>query len=712
MSAGKTPVVLQAERSECALACMAMVLGYHGHRIDLNTLRGRHPVSRHGITLKGLVMLAGRLALAARPLRLEPVDLDKLVLPAVLHWDMDHFVVLVRVTRRHLVIHNPAVGRQEVPRKEAGRHFTGIALELLPAASFSPRDDRRRLRLDQLWPGGAGLAAGLAQLLVLSLLLQGFALALPFYTQLVLDDVLVSHDIELLRVLAAGFLLLVLFRQLTELLRAHVVLYLSNRVSFQFASSLCRHLLHLPLDYFSRRHIGDIVSRFGSLHQVRDFLCSGLVEIVIDGVMVAGALALMFWYDSLLTAIALAAVCVYGVIRLASYSRFHVRNEEWINDRAAENSLFMENVHAIQGIKLAGREPQRLAAWQNRYATSINSGIRVQKLGINVQFAQGLLTGAENVLLLFVGSHAVIAGGLSVGMLMAFLSFKDHFYRSVFALLDKLFEFRLLDLHLGRLADIAFTTAEPEPLPCLPAGKQSYGPRLVLENIGFRYDDDAPWLFRHLSLALGEREIIAIVGPTGCGKSTLLKIVAGLALPGEGRMLLDGSPVGRTGLAGYRQCVAGVMQNDSLLSGSILENITFFDAVPDPARVREVARLAGIEAEIDGMPMQFNTMAGGMGSALSGGQVQRLLLARALYQQPGLLVLDEATSHLDLAAENRVNGSLRQLGIPCLVAAHRPETVLRADRIFRLERNGLVQVSHGEFRGLMSNQPENDGIRI
>ena len=709
---GRLPVTLQAERSECALACLVMVLDYFGHRIDLNTLRNLCPIAQNGVTLTWVVNTAAQLHLAARPLRLEPGDMDKLALPAMLHWDLDHFVILAHVRGKQLVIHDPAVGRQRITRKEAGRHFTGVALEFSPAEGFQPRDDRQRLRLRDLWSSADGLAGALLQLLVLSCLLQVFALALPFYTQLLLDDVLVNRDTDLLLLLAAGFFLLVVFRQLTDWVRAHVVLYLGNNVSFSFATRLCQHLLHLPQEYFSRRHLGDTVSRFSSLNHVRDFLCAGMVEVTIDGMMAAGTLVLMYVYAPVLTGIALAAVVVYSLLRLVSYCSLRQRNEEWLNDRALENTCFIENITAIQGIKLFGREAARLGTWQNRYADTIASGMRVQKLGIHIRFAQGLLVSTENILLLHVGALSVLSGAMSVGMLMAFIGFKDHFYRSVFSLLDKGFDFRLLDVHLERLADIAFT--EPEfsgEARVLPVETASRPATIRLQDVAFSYGPGMP-LFRHVSLDTVEGGMTVIIGPTGCGKSTLLKILASLVAPTDGELLFNNRPVDKGNLADYRSRIGAVMQNDTLLSGSLLENITFFDMTPDLERVRLAAEQAMIAGEIAAMPMQFQTMTGHMGAGLSGGQVQRLLLARALYKQPELLLLDEATSHLDIQTEARVNASLRQLRIPCVMVAHRPETVLQADRIFCFGPDGLSQLGHDQFRRKISAQNTNDFIKI
>jgi len=710
---GSLPVILQAERSECALACLAMVLNFHGHKVDINTLRMRTRISQQGLTLKSIVNLGARLNLATRPLRLEIPELVKLSLPAILHWNLDHFVVLQNVGRRGMVIHNPAIGRQKFTWQEAGKHFTGIALELTPTAEFGPLDEVRKLPFSALWKSCPSLAREFIQLLSLSLLIQLFALSLPFYTQIIIDDVLISHDVDLLKLLAAGFMALIVFRQLTQLLRARAILYLGNKVSFHFATSLCRHLLHLPQDYFSRRHLGDIVSRFGSLNKVRDFLCSGLVEIVVDGMMTIGTLVLMCMYDLWLTLIALVGVLLYGLIRLATYRKLQEQNETWINDMAVENTQFMENVPAIQGIKLSGMEAYRLSAWQNCYMAAINSGIKVQVFDINLNFVNGLLAGIENILLLLVGAYAVMGGALSVGMLMAFISFKDHFYRSIFSLLDKYFELKLLDVHLSRLADIALS--EPEFVDrdfqgksCVPEKAKN----ILLENIAFRYDADSPLLFEDVSLNLHGNDIVAVIGPTGCGKSTLLKIVASLVAPEQGAVKINGKSVKQMGLENYRVMMSGVMQNDTLLSGSIIENITFFDPTPDHERAIEAAELACIADDIGNFPMQYYTMVGNMGSALSGGQAQRILLARAIYQKPTFLVLDEATSHLDILTESRINKSLKKLGIPCLMVAHRPETVLHADRIYRLEKTGLKGITRQKFLQSISKQHKVNLITI
>lgn len=699
---GRLPVLLQAEQAECGLACLAMVLNYHGHRIDLNTLRASHAVSRQGLSLKGLIALADRLQLAGRPLRLEVADLARLKLPALLHWDFNHFVVLAALRRDGIIIHDPALGRRHVGRSAIGKHFTGIALELRPSEAFQPKRREQRLALRDLWTRARGLQRALVQLTLLSLAMQLMALAIPFYAQTVIDDVLVRYDLDLLAVLALGFLLLSLANVAADLIRSFVVLHLGNSLGFQLAVNVKRHLLQLPLGWFGARHLGDIVSRFGSIHKVRDFLTSGLVEAAVDGLMAAGALLLMWLYSTRLALLAVFILLLNTVVKLAFFGWLRRENEALVAATAQENSVFLENLHAIGGIKLFGKEADRSAVWQNAFAQSLNKGIGVQALGICIRVSRALIFGVEHIAVVYLGAREVVAGALSIGMLVAFLSYKEQLYKRFFGLVDKFFDFRLLDVDLCRLADIVHTPTESWPLLAGTPVVESEAPLLELSKLSFRYADDAPPLFSGVDLRVAPGESVAIIGPTGCGKSTLLKVILGLYPPTAGDIRLRGVSTSQLGLARYRAELSGVLQNDALLSGSLLENISFFDPLPDRGRVEACARGAGIAAEIDALPMRYETLVGNMGAALSGGQVQRLLLARALYKKSCLLVLDEATSHLDLETERRVNAAIRELRVARIIVAHRPQSFLFADSVYRLTPMGLVPVDKEALRASLA----------
>lgn len=685
----RLPVILQTEAAECGLVCLAMIAGFHGYNTDLSNLRRRFVISSHGTNLKRLMDMAGRLNLAARALRLEPEHLPELQLPCVLHWDMNHFVVLKSVRRGTAVIHDPAIGERELDLEAFAAHFTGIAMELTPTGKFRGGDDRRQLRLSDFWSAISGLKRSLVQVLLLSLLLQIFAVVTPFYIQVVVDDVVLRGDRDLLIVLAIGFGLLLLVQTGTSALRQWVILYISSRLNIQMAANLFRHLVRLPMSYFSTRHMGDVVSRFGSLNSVRELLTTGLVAALVDGLMAVVTLVAMFFYDVKLTLLVLSVVAVYALLRLFLYRPLRLLTEEKIVAQARHDSHFMETVRAMQTIKLFQRENDRQGQWHNRLADTINKDIRITRWNIGYETLSRLLFGLENILVIYFAASAVMGNLFTVGMLYAFISYKTRFVESMDALVAKWIELKMLGLHLDRLSDVVFTrTEDVDQLPARPqenplAAEPLRG-SIEVRNLGFRYGEAEMPVFEKLNFTIEAGETVAIVGASGCGKTTLLKCLMGLLEPTEGEVMIDGEPLKR--MAHYRSQVAGVMQDDQLLAGTIADNIACFEPQPDLQRVAQCAQMACIHEEILRMPMQYNTLVGDMGTSLSGGQKQRVILARALYRRPRILFMDEATSHLDVANESRVNHHISSLAITRVLVAHRPETVESAGRKINLDR--------------------------
>ena len=687
------PSILQSGNSECALACLAMISGYFGHRIDIVTLRNRYSISQHGITLKDVIRIAEKMNLTSRAVRLEIEEIGKLKCPVMLHWGMNHFVVLKKTSVGKLTIHDPAVGVRTVSLKDAGKSFTGIALEMMPTRDFKEKDEEKTLKISQLWSSATGLERGIIQVLILSLLLELFGVAMPYFTQIVIDDVLVSRDHDLLKIIIIAFLMVVLVQMITGVIRSFVGMHLANKMGFQFAVNIYRHLLKLPLEYFSKRHIGDIVSRFGSQASIREFITSGIVSAALDGIMVIITLTMMCIYSKTLTLVVLVAVFLYSVVRLSTFGWIRRRTEEQIVAAAKENTNFMENIRTMQGIKLFGKETDRLSLWENYYVDVINTGIRIQKFGINIGIINGIITNGRAILILYIGAIAVLGNELSIGMLMAFTSWSQSFLGRTMGLLDKAIEFRLLDVHLTRLADIVFTNVEPN-MDGTGISEIDNTSTLLLEvrDLAFRYSENHPFLFNTVNLSLKSGETIAIIGPSGCGKSTLLKVLASVYPPSHGEIKMNDREINKIGLQNYRSKIGAVMQDDGLLSGSISDNICFYDPQPDKEEIEYAANLAAIHKDIISMPMQYDTLVGNLGTALSGGQIQRILLARAIYKNPKIFFLDEATSHLDVENEKLVNDAVKQLKTGRIIVAHRPETIKLADQIFQLTPGGLLPV--------------------
>ena len=686
----RLPILLQTEAAECGLACLCMVASYWGHQTDISSMRRRFSVSLKGVTLKGLMAMAQGLALNTRPLKLDMQHLPELKLPATLHWDLKHFVVLKSVSGGHAVIHDPAVGERRLPLAEMAKHFTGVALELTPTAEFKKAEEKQQFSLLSLMGRVVGLKRGLLQLLVLGLALQVCALVAPFYMQWLVDEALLAADRDLITVLGCGFLLLVLIQTAIGAVRSWITTVLATNLNLQWLGNVFAHLLKLPLPYFEKRHTGDIVSRFNSIQTMQRSLTTQFVEGAIDGVLVLATLGMMLFYSPLLAGVACIAVLLYVLLRWALFNAMREATAEQIIHAAKQQTHFLESVRGIQSIRLFGRNEERRASWMNALADQFNADLRIAKLSVSYQTANTLLFSAERVIVIWMAALAVLDNRFSVGMLFAFISYKDQFSQRMASLVDKLFELRMLRLHGERVADIVLTRAE-EDSNDVEVDVEHISPSIEIRNLAFRYADSEPYVLSGLNLAIPAGQCIAVTGPSGCGKTTLMKLLLGLLEPTEGEILIGGVTLANLGMKNYRQLLGTVMQEDSLFAGSIADNISFFAPSPNQQQVQACAQLAAVHAEIAAMPMGFNTLVGDIGSGLSGGQKQRILLARALYKNPKLLVLDEATSHLDVWNEQAVNAAIQKIQLTRVIVAHRPETIAMAQRVVLLHQGKVVQ---------------------
>lgn len=690
--------ILQSEAAECGLAALAMIASAHGHATPLAELRQRYPTSLKGASLGQLIAVAHGLGLSARPLRLEIEHLGQLRLPCILHWDLNHFVVLSKIARGKVTILDPALGKRRLPLAEVSRHFTGVALELLPNAGFQPRRRAPSISIRQLTGRVRGLWSSLGQVLALSLALQVFVVLAPFYSQWVIDQVLVSADRDLLAVLGLGFGLALLLQVAIGLLRGWTVVQLSASLGLQWMGNVFAHLLRLPLDFFAKRHLGDITSRLGSVQAIQKTLTTSFVEALIDGLMAVVTLVLMLVYSWKLAMVTLGAVLAYLVIRALAFRPLRDGTERQLVAAARQESHLLESLRGMQGLKVAGEEPRRRAAYENLMVDTVNAEVRVARLDLGFGTASQVVFGLERVAVVWIAAVLALRGVFSVGMLVAYLAYKDQFAARMSALIDKAMELRMLRLHGERLADVVL--AAPDEASGTGEAVLPAVASIEFQDVRFRYAESEPWVLEACNLRVEEGESVAIIGASGCGKSTLLKLLLGLHRPQAGTVRLGGEDLWRLGPGRARSMFGVVMQDDQLFAGSIADNISFFDPAFDLARVEEAARLAAVHEDIVAMPMGYHGLIGDMGSALSGGQKQRLILARALYRRPRVLVLDEATSHLDVAREHQVSEAVRQLRLTRVIVAHRPETIASADRILVMEGGRIVEALRPPPRAL------------
>lgn len=689
----RLPMVMQTEAAECGLACLAMIIGYHGRPCEIAELRRELSVSLKGVNLKHLVGMAERLGFASRPVHLELDELRQLNTPCVLHWDLNHFVVLAKVKGDSALIHDPSVGVRRLPMAVVSRHFTGVALELTPLGTLEPAQAPPRVRMRSVLGRVVGLRRSLGQLFALALAIEVFAIVSPLFMQWVVDHALVGGDHELLLVLALGFGLLMLLRTTVSAMRGWIVVVLGASLKVQGRSNLFSHLINLPSSYFEARHLGDVMSRFDSQESILQAITTDVIEVLLDGLLAGVTLAIMFLFAPTLALLVIGGALVYALLRWVSYTPLRQASAEAIVWGARRDSHFLETMRGIKTIKLFNGQDERRAHWMNLLVETVNRQLTTQKLRLLFRICNSLLIGSLAILVVWLGANRVLEKQMSIGMLLAFIAYKDQFLSRISNLIDRAVDLAMLRLHAERLADIALTTPEPRG----PASESDAVARPVsieVRNLRFRYSDTDPWVLDRVSFRIEPGETVAIVGASGCGKTTLLKILASLLPPTEGEIVVDGQSLTHLGATRWRSMIGVVMQDDKLFAGSVGDNICFFSNAPDFQRVEECARLAALHEEIIAMPMGYHTLIGDMGTVLSGGQKQRLLIARALYRQPGVLLLDEATSHLDIANEKLVSAAVRATNLTRVIVAHRPETIRTADRVINLDEIGGRAIAH------------------
>ncbi|HBC5696862.1 TPA: peptidase domain-containing ABC transporter [Escherichia coli] len=679
----RVPVIHQTETAECGLACLAMICGHFGKNIDLIYLRRKFNLSARGATLAGINGIAEQLGMATRALSLELDELRVLKTPCILHWDFSHFVVLVSVKRNRYVLHDPARGIRYISREEMSRYFTGVALEVWPESEFQSETLQTRISLRSLINSIYGIKRTLAKIFCLSVVIEAINLLMPVGTQLVMDHAIPAGDRGLLTLISAALMFFILLKAATSTLRAWSSLVMSTLINVQWQSGLFDHLLRLPLAFFERRKLGDIQSRFDSLDTLRATFTTSVIGFIMDSIMVVGVCVMMLLYGGYLTWIVLCFTTIYIFIRLVTYGNYRQISEECLVREARAASYFMETLYGIATVKIQGMVGIRGAHWLNMKIDAINSGIKLTRMDLLFGGINTFVTACDQIVILWLGAGLVIDNQMTIGMFVAFSSFRGQFSERVASLTSFLLQLRIMSLHNERIADIALHEKE-EKKPEIEIVADMGPISLETNGLSYRYDSQSAPIFSALSLSVAPGESVAITGASGAGKTTLMKVLCGLFEPDSGRVLINGIDIRQIGINNYHRMIACVMQDDRLFSGSIRENICGFAEEMDEEWMVECARASHIHDVIMNMPMGYETLIGELGEGLSGGQKQRIFIARALYRKPGILFMDEATSALDSESEHFVNVAIKNMNITRVIIAHRETTLRTVDRVISI----------------------------
>jgi ATP-binding cassette subfamily B protein RaxB len=708
----RVPAVAASQQNECGLACLAAVSEYLRGELGLREIRQLAAHSGRGETLLELRNLAERIGLNARGVG---VDLDGLRFigkPAILHWEMNHFVVLERVTRRGIVIMDPGAGAVVmVPWPEVDKSFTGVALELTASARWKTRVDRPRKvsLLDFIGPLAAW-RADMISIVLLSLLMELLVLVAPFQMRMSIDTAVAAADGRLIWVMGVGFGIVVLIQASVSLMRAWGAAVFGARFGYQLHDRFVRALHGKPASFFQKHHTGDILSRSRSVDAIQSQITAQLIQALLDGLTLTIMIGVMFVAVPLMAAVALA----FGLLNLAATTGLRQAalqtSRRVLRAAGKADAVFLENARAARAIKLFGKETVRTAVWRNRFVELTNLELGAARLTMYSGQTAQLTAGLGNVVLISLGTWLVLGGSITLGTMMMFFVFKTFFVERLNHCVNYLMELRRVQTHAERLDEViaehdgAGRAMEPAAFVLPP----DEGLRIEVRDVWFRYGNDAPWVLNGVNLRIEAGESVAIVGPSGCGKSTLIAVMLGLLEPERGEVLINGRNLKTISAADYARMIGVVMQNDVLFNGSVADNISFFDSPLDMTRVKAAAEKANIASEVEAMPMQYYSLLAEEASDVSGGQKQRLFIARAIYHEPRALFLDEATSHLDTGSERLVSEAIRGMKLTRILVAHRKETIATADRVFMLSPS-LSLVAPVDAEGSSADDGDSDG---
>lgn len=693
----RVPFIQQMEYSECGLACLAMLLNYYRHHIDLNQLREEYPAPRGGYSLFNLVEIAHSKQLETEAFRSDAEDLRRLHLPAIIHWEGKHFILLEKVHAHSYTIIDPAKGRQRITENEFIQKFTGYIVTLKPSPSFETKKaTSSSILLNYLkkykWM--------LFNIFLFTLGLQAVMVSIPLFTKWFMDQVVSTTDTSFLSQTGLMLLLMLITYVLINGVRSIIIAFVQTRLDRTIMEDFMDTLLHLPFPFFDNRSNGDILFRANSNIYIRDILSTTLITLFIDLLLLITYSAMMVNFSLQLSLVLIGTSALLGLALFLNSKVVRKMVDSNIRDKIQVQSTVTEMVYNTLDIKVLGIEDRLLSKWQKKYENQLHS---TQKLNIWESIIQ-TFTSAIQVLLplliLWLGAFMVLRGEITMGTLLAFSSIAGSFISPVISISNNYTELVSLKSYFSRIQDVLKTKKEQEQVDKLIVPQQLKG-KIEFRNVSFKYNRFNEEVIKNISFVIHPGKSVAIVGHSGSGKSTIAKLLLGLNKPTSGQILIDDIPIEQYNLVKLRALIGSVLQEAQLFNGTIKENIQMSVEASDDEVIR-AAQQACIYNEIMSTPLGFDTIVTESGANFSGGQRQRLLLARALVSVPKVLILDEATSSLDNISEMYIKKSISKQPCTKLIIAHRLDTIQDADKILLLHDGQIIE--EGDHASLIHQQ--------
>lgn len=698
----KTPTVLQMEAVECGAAALAIILGYYGSHIPLEELRVECGVSRDGSKASNILKASRKYGLTAKGYKKNPEDLRNLPVPMIIHWNFNHFLVLEGFKNGRVYLNDPAAGPRIVTEEEFDMAFTGVALTFAPAETYKPQGGQTGM-LKALGSRLKGSESALVYVILAGLFLVVPGLVIPVFTKVLIDNILLGGLHSWLVPLLIGMGMTAVMRAALTGLQRYYLLRLEMKFSLSTSGRFFWHVLRLPIEFFSQRYSGEIGSRVMINDRVAQLLSGDLAVAVLNSILIVFYLLLMLQYSLLLTLIAV-AVALANVLFLRFVSKQRVdQNMRLLQESGKMQGVSMGGLQLIETLKSSGSESDFFAKWSGYQSKLLQSQ---QQLGVSsglLSAVPGLLSGLSTAAILSLGGYQVMNGALTVGMLVAFQSLMASFIDPVnqmvrlgSSLQEAQGGLKRLDDVLNYKVDAQLAAAPPEPAEAAERepgieGNAKLAGFVELRQVTFGYNRLEGPLIENFSLQLKPGKRVALVGGSGSGKSTVAKLVAGIYEPWSGEIRFDDATRQQLSRELIGNSVAVVDQEIHLFEGTIKENLSLWDATIPETDIVRAAKDACIHDEISSRGGGYDHLIDEGGGNFSGGQRQRLEIARALAGNPSVLVLDEATSALDPKTEQQVDASIRRRGCTCLIVAHRLSTIRDADEIIVMHRGKVTE---------------------